>query len=72
MLNEHPAMQSSQLRAVEYDRPGMHNPCMVVVLPASGQPDDELRRLWFQDEISTERLPDSVEIDALIAAAYAE
>ena len=72
MLNEHPAMRSSQLRAVEYDRPGMHNPCMIVILPARGQPDDELRRLWFQHEISNQGLPDSVEIDELIGAAYAD
>ena len=72
MINDHPAMQVAQLRAVEYDRPGLHNPCMIVVLPTRGQPDDELLRLWFEQEISNEGLPGDVEIDDLIAAAYSD
>lgn len=72
IINNQAAMQMAQLRAVAYDRPGLHNPCMIVVLPTRGQPDDELLRLWFEQEISSQGLPGDVAIDDLIAAAYAD
>ncbi len=32
MLNDHEAMNAAGLHALEYDRPGLHNPCLVVVV----------------------------------------
>lgn len=70
MLNESPALQTARLRAVEYDRPGLHNCCMIVVLPASEECDETLLQLWKRQEISEQALPDSLDIDELIVAAY--
>jgi hypothetical protein len=72
MLNGNPTMRLSELRAVEYDRPGLHNCCIIVVLPNSQKPDKELLQLWFNQEISEQELPDDLDIDELVAAAYEE
>lgn len=70
MLNESPALQTAKLRAVEYNRPGLHNCCMILVLPTCGESDETLLQLWKQQEIADQSLPDSVDINELIACAY--
>lgn len=71
-LNDEPAIQKAELRAVAYDRPGLHNCCMILVLPARGQSDDELLSLWRQQAISERPLPPGLELNEFIAAAYEE
>jgi hypothetical protein len=32
VLNDHGAMKAAGLQALECDRPGLHNPCLIVVV----------------------------------------
>src|SRR5689334_7159905 len=72
-LNGHPAMKSAGLRALEYDRPGFRNSCLVGIVSSDGRPHSELLRLWKENKIADEALPSHVEIalPALIDDAYA-
>ncbi|SRR6266481_4381978 len=73
LLNEHPGMISSGLRALEFNRSGFHNPCLVIVLQRAGvAADDELYKQWSSGAITDQPLPESAaaEIDELVAAAY--
>ena len=73
MLNKLPGMKG--LRALEYDRPGVHNPCLIVLLP---NPDDRSdRRLkadWEAGKVGSCGLPEAVEdaIEALVEESYAK
>lgn len=72
LLNEHPAMKSAGLRALEYDRPGLHNSCLVIVVPAHGKGDSELLRLRAENKIADVALPNDVELalSELLSDAY--
>jgi hypothetical protein len=72
-LNDHPAMKSAGLRALEYDRPGFHNSCLLVVVSGHGKADSELLRLWKENKIADVALPSDVELalPELITDAYA-
>ncbi len=72
-LNDHPAMKTAGLRTLEYDRPGFHNSCLVVVVSAHDKADSELLRLWKENKIADEAVPSYVELalPELIADAYA-
>src|SRR5712692_858626 len=73
MLNGHEVMKSAGLRALEYDRPGLHNPCLVVVVEGQPKPTEELLKLWLAGEIrEVPLLPDELElaISELVAEAY--
>ena len=45
-LNDHEAMKAAGLHALEYDRPGLHNPCLVVVVKGQAKAVKELLKLW--------------------------
>ncbi len=73
MLNGHEVMKSAGLRALEYDRPGLHNPCLVVVVEGQPKSTEELLKLWLAGEIKeVPLLPDELEltISELAAEAY--
>ena len=72
MLNDHEAMKAAGLRALEYDRPGLHNPCLVVVVEGRSKSDTELLKSWLAGEIGKARLPHELElaISELVAEAY--
>jgi len=73
MLNDHDVMKSAGFRALEYDRPGLHNPCLVVVVDGQPKPAEELLKLWLADEIKeVPLLPDELQlaISELVAEAY--
>ena len=72
MLNDHEAMKAAGLRALEYDRPGLHNPCLLVVVERRAKSDAELLKSWLVGEIEEARLPDELElaISELVAEAY--
>ena len=58
LLNQAPGMQKAKLRAVEYDRPGMHNSCLVIILPAEEGLDDKgLLARWLRNEVNEVGLP---------------
>ena len=58
MLNDHEVMKSAGLRALEYDRPGLHNPCLVVVVKGQRKPTEGLLNLWLAGEIEEVPLRD--------------
>src|SRR4029077_12383919 len=72
VLNDHGAMKAAGLRALEYDRPGLHNPCLVVVVKGYGKSATELLTSWLGGEIEEEQLPDEVELEIseVVAEAY--
>ena len=72
MLNDHKVMKSAGLRALEYDRPSLHNPCLVVVVKGQRKPTEGLLNLWLAGEIEEVPLPDELElaISELVAEAY--
>jgi hypothetical protein len=72
MLNDREAMKTAGLRALEYDRPGLHNPCLLVVVERRAKSDAELLKSWLVGEIEEARLPDELElaISELVAEAY--
>jgi len=72
MLNDHEAMKTAGLRALEYDRPGLHNPCLLVVVARRAKSDIELLESWLAGEIEEAPLPGELEpaISELVAEAY--
>lgn len=72
MLNDHAAMKAAGLQALEYDRPGLHNPCLVVVVKGQGRSAAELLTSWVAGEIEEAPLPHELapEISELVAEAY--
>jgi hypothetical protein len=71
VLNDHAAMKAAGLQALEYDRPGLHNPCLVVVVKGH-KSAVELLTSWLAGEIKEEQLPDEMELEIfeLVADAY--
>jgi hypothetical protein len=72
VLNDYRAMKAAGLQAFEYDRPGLHNPCLIVVVKGQGKSAAELLTAWLAGEIEEEQLPDQVELEIseLVAEAY--
>jgi hypothetical protein len=72
VLNDHAAMKAAGLQALEYDRPGLHNPCLVVVVKGQDKSAVELLTSWLAGEIKEEQLPDEMELEIfeLVADAY--
>jgi len=72
VLNDHAAMKAAGLQALEYDRPGLHNPCLVVLVEGRGKSAAELLTSWLAGEIEEAPLPDELEhvIAELVAEAY--
>ena len=67
-LNRLPAFRDAGVRAVEYDRAGFHNPCMVLLIPR-GMAFERWRRdtSWCE---SPE--PEGVDFDEFVAQAYCD
>lgn len=72
LLNEQPELKDAGVRAVEYDRPGFHNPCLIVLVKAvEGKTDEELLKIWMESDGSEPPLPElSTDVSELIATAY--
>ena len=72
VLNDHRAMKAAGLQALEYDRPGFHNPCLVVVVKGHGKSAAELLTSWLVGEIEEAPLPDELELEIseFVAEAY--
>ncbi len=71
-LNQQPEMKAAGVRTVAYDRPGVHNGCMILVgKNIEGMPDDKfLEAVLETDEVELPEM--AAEIAELIAEAYAE
>jgi hypothetical protein len=73
-LNDHPVMQKAKITAVEYDRPGMHNPCMILLFknPNRLTAKQLLKKFLVEaDFIETELPEDDVDVNEMISEAYA-
>ncbi len=63
ILNDHEAMKAAGLHLLEYDRPGLHNPCLVVVVKGQAKAAKELLNLWLAGKIKEVPVPDEIEHD---------
>jgi hypothetical protein len=72
VLNDHRAMKAAGLQALEYDRPGFHNPCLIVVVKGHGKSAAELLSSWLAGEIEEAPLPYELELEVagFVAEAY--
>lgn len=73
-LNGLPEFKASNVRAVAYDRPGVHNPCLIILLPnPDGKPDNQLLADWIANKIESVQLPEGdYDIEELIYDSYEE
>jgi hypothetical protein len=74
-LNDLPAFKQGNIRAVGYDRPGMHNSCLILLLDAGNGSltDEELIKHYLTNEnVDEVDLPEGdYELEEIIAEAYA-
>lgn len=72
MLNAQPEMLSAGIRALEYDRPGLHNRCMILLWKnTEGKSDAELLDECLKSEESMPQLPEmEAYIPEIVASAY--
>src|SRR5882762_4419060 len=72
MLRHHEAMKAAGLHALEYDRPGLQNPCLVVVVKGQAKAAKELLNLWLAGKIKVSPVPDEIEheIASFVTEAY--
>ncbi len=71
-LNDLPEFKASNVRAVAYDRPGVHNPCLIILLPnPDGKRDDQLLADWIANKIESVQLPEGdYDVEELVCQAY--
>jgi hypothetical protein len=72
-LNEMTRVKAAKIRTVEYDRPGFHNSCLIVILPnPEDRSDADLLLAWKTGELKQVELPASVSelVNEIIAEAY--
>lgn len=66
-VNNLPAFKKAKVKAIEFDRPGMHNPCMILLVPA-----DVALDVWFKSGAGEAKEPEGVDFDEIVARAYAQ
>ena len=74
LLNAREDVREKGIRVIPFDRPGVHNGCLLIVLPnENGLTDEELIGKWKTDRIDEVGLPESATDDLweVIAEAYA-
>ena len=73
LLNDRAEIKDAEIRVIPFDRPGMHNACLLLILPnETGLTDAELEAKWRADQLDEVSLPDSLEMEVgeMIAEAY--
>lgn len=72
LLNGQPEMKAANLRAIEFDRPGLHNSCLVLISRiVEGKSDEELLEAF--DWENKPGLPEmEADLSELIAQSYEE
>jgi hypothetical protein len=73
MLNASESFKGEGIRAVAFDRPGMHNSCMIVLLNKSKDLNDAgLLKNWMRNKLEEASIPDGFwdELNDMIASAY--
>jgi len=57
-LNKLPEFKQNHIRAVAYDRPGVHNSCLIILLPNSdNKTDGQLLADWQANKLESVQLP---------------
>ena len=71
-LNGLPEFNVARIRAVPYDRPGVHNPCLIILLPnPNHKSDDQLLADWATNKTDAVQLPEgNYDVDEIIYEAY--
>jgi hypothetical protein len=72
-LNEMTGVKAAKIRTVEFDRPGFHNSCMILILPnPEDRSDAELLLAWKTGELKQVELPASVSdlVNEIIEEVY--
>lgn len=71
-LNEQPEMKAASIRALPFDRDGVHNSCLIIFAKAQdGKTDEELLSLAIESDEPEPELPEmEADIGELIAEAY--
>jgi len=71
-LNGLQEFKASNVRAVAYDRPGVHNPCLIVLLPnPDGKTDEQLLADWLANKIAEAPMPAGYyDVDGIVFDAY--
>lgn len=74
LLNEQPEVKSAGIRAIAYDRPGMHNSCLILLWQDTpGKSDEDLVKEYFSDSQPEPELPSlAADLNELISQAYEE
>jgi len=68
MINQHPSVQSEKITAVAFDRGGLHNSCLIAILPnPEGKTEDEL----LNGDLEEVFLPEEVDTNEIVGEAYA-
>lgn len=72
LLNEQPEVKAAGIRALAYNRPGVHNVCMVLLAHnIEGMSDEDLTVHCFESTALPEPiLPETVDVGELISQAY--
>lgn len=73
-LNEMTAVKAAKIRMVEYDRPGLHNSCLILIfLNAKDRTDAELLADWKAGKVEEVDVPVSVSeaINEVVSEVYA-
>jgi len=73
-LNSLPEFNQNRIRAVAYNRPGVHNWCLIILLPNPGnKTDDQLLNEWTANKIESTQLPDgNYDVEQIVEEAYHE
>jgi hypothetical protein len=74
-LNEMTGVRAAKIRAIEYNRPGFHNSCLILILPnPEGRSDADLVTAWKANKLEVVDLPLSVSavINEVVVEAYAQ
>jgi hypothetical protein len=73
-LNSLPEFKTNRVRAVAFDRAGVHNPCLIILLPnPDGKPDDQLLADWIANKVDEVKLPEGdCDIEELVYESYEE
>jgi hypothetical protein len=73
LLNERAEVKAAKIRAVPWDRPGVHNPCLILILPNPGGVSDAALIKAWEGDLEEVPLPDETQeiVEDLVAEAYA-
>jgi hypothetical protein len=73
-LNKLPEFKQSHIRAVAYDRPGVHNACLIILLSnPENKTDDQLLAEWQANKLESVQLPSGdYDIENIVFEAYEE